>query len=125
MPSGCMAADGGSRSRRFEFAQVHSDAPEWRGAAAGGRAHAAAPASAPLADAALVVSDEAAGLQGGVQDWNAWLPAMTAIDRTLERLARGLDRLDSLLAIRDALSNAADRIDTSLGGRRYAGGGAD
>ncbi len=65
----------------IEFSQVNSDAPEWRGVA-----HAAGaiglPASAPLADAALVISDDAWAAKR-CEDWKAWLQALTAIDRTL------------------------------------------
>jgi len=65
----------------IEFAQVHSDAPEWRGAAQAAGAL-GLPASAPLADTALVVSD-GAWVARRREDWNAWLPALTVIDRTL------------------------------------------
>ena len=65
----------------IEFAQVHSDAPEWRGAAQAAGAL-GLPASAPLADAALVVDDNAF-VSKQRQDWGAWLRAMTIIDQTL------------------------------------------
>lgn len=65
----------------IEFAQVHSDAPEWRGAAQAAGAL-GLPASAPLADTALVVSD-GAWVSRRREDWNEWLSALTAIDRTL------------------------------------------
>ena len=63
------------------FKQVQSDAAELQGAA-----HAAgvsiAPASAPVADQALVVSDDAWDARQR-EDWAAWLRAITAVDRLL------------------------------------------
>ena len=65
----------------IEFAQVHSDAPEWRGAAqaAGARC---VPASTLVADTALLIIDDAWGSRQR-QDWGAWLQAITAVDRAL------------------------------------------
>ena len=74
----------------IEFSQVHSDAPEWQGAA-----HAAGalglPASAPLADKSLVISDDAL-VSRRREDWSGWLQAMTVIDTGLiEHPAASID----------------------------------
>jgi len=65
----------------IEFAQVHSDAPEWQGAAQAAGAL-GLPASAPLADTALVINDDLSASKRR-EDWSAWLQAMTGIDRAL------------------------------------------
>lgn len=65
----------------IEFAQVQSDAPEWQGAAQAAGAL-GLPASAPLADTALVVSVDLSASKRR-EDWSAWLQAVTMIDRTL------------------------------------------
>lgn len=65
----------------IEFAQVHSDAAEWRGAAQAAGAL-GLPVSAPLANTALVVRDDALASKRR-EDWIAWLQAMTVIDRVL------------------------------------------
>ena len=65
----------------IEFAQVQSDAAALQGAAqaAGARI---APASAPVADKALVILDDA-WVSKQRQDWAAWLRTITALDSTL------------------------------------------
>ncbi|MGZ9076523.1 MAG: hypothetical protein ACXW13_12195 [Burkholderiaceae bacterium] len=65
----------------IEFAQVHSDAPEWQGIAQAAGAL-GLPASAPLADTALVVSD-GAWVSRRREDWSGWLQAMNVKDRAL------------------------------------------
>ena len=75
------------------FGQVHSNAPEWQGAAqaAGARG---VPASAPVADTALVVIDDSWGSKQR-QDWGTWLHAITAVDRTL--VEHPADSIDLIL----------------------------
>ena len=75
---------GGGRWKRLPpigFTQVQSDAAELQGAAqaagAGG-----APVSAPAADKALVVCDDAWNARQR-QDWAAWLRAMIEVDHSL------------------------------------------
>jgi hypothetical protein len=78
----------------IEFAQVHSDAPEWQGAAqaAGARGM---PASTRVADTALVVIDDA-WVSKQRQDWGTWLQAITAVDRRL--VERADDSIDLILS---------------------------
>ena len=66
---------------QIEFAQVHSDAPEWQGIAQAAGAL-GLPASAPLAHTALVVSDDAWAAKRR-DDWSGWLQAMNVKDRAL------------------------------------------
>jgi len=77
----------------IEFAQVHSDAPEWQGVAqaAGARGM---PASTRVVDTALVVGDDA-WLSRQRQDWGAWLQAITAVDRVL--VEHPADSIDLIL----------------------------
>ena len=65
----------------IEFSQVHSDAPEWQGIAQAAGAL-GLPASAPLADAALVISDDAWDSKRR-EDWSGWLQAMNVKGRAL------------------------------------------
>jgi hypothetical protein len=77
----------------IEFAQVHSDAPEWQGVAqaAGARG---VPASTRVADTALVIIDNAL-VSKQRQDWGAWLQAITAVDRAL--VEHPADSIDLIL----------------------------
>ena len=77
----------------IEFAQVHSDAPEWQGVAqaAGARG---VPASTRVADTALVIIDNA-WVSKQRQDWGAWLQAITAVDRAL--VEHPADSIDLIL----------------------------
>lgn len=92
----------------IEFAHVQADSPEWPGAAlaAGARG---LPASAPVADSALLVVEDAL-LSMQRQDWAAWLQAMTALDHRLAKHAD--DSIDLILcgaATRTFASRPSDR----------------
>jgi hypothetical protein len=78
---------------QIEFAQVHSDAPEWQGVAqaAGARG---VPASTRVTDTALVIIDNA-WVSKQRQDWGAWLQAITAVDRAL--VEHPADSIDLIL----------------------------
>ena len=93
----------------IEFAQVHSDAAEWQGAAqaAGARG---VPASAQVVDSALVVCD-AAWAAKQRQDWGAWLRAITAIDHALaEHAGDAIDLIVAGDALRTFRSRPFDRF---------------
>lgn len=92
----------------IEFAQVHSDAPEWRGAAQAAGARGLS-ARTPVADTALVVIDNALASKQR-QDWGAWLQAITGVDRALgEHLADSIDLIFCGDTLRTFESRASDR----------------
>lgn len=75
---------GGGRWQRLppiQFSEVHSDAPEWRGAAdaAGARG---LPLNANVSDSALIVIDQALTPRRS-EDWTGWLQALSAVDQML------------------------------------------
>lgn len=92
----------------IEYAQVQSDALEWRGAAQAAGA-AGVPLNAHVIDNALLVIDDAV-LPNRLTEWAAWLQAMMAIDRRLA--AHASDAIDLVLAgrsVRTFASRPSDR----------------
>ncbi|HYM46866.1 MAG TPA: hypothetical protein VES91_00205 [Burkholderiaceae bacterium] len=69
----------------IEYAQVHSDEPTWQGAAQAAGAL-GVPSSTNVVNSSLLVIDDP-WLPKRLEDWEAWLRAMAAIDRQLANLA--------------------------------------
>ena len=92
----------------IEFGQVHSDAPEWQGAAqaAGARGM---PASTRAIDTALVVVDGVWAAKQR-QDWGAWLRAITTVEQALvEHRADSIDLIFGGDTLRTFRSRPSDR----------------
>lgn len=66
---------------RIDFAQVQSDAPEWRGAARAADAR-SCPTGAGVTDHSLVVIDDLLAPKQR-EDWAAWLQILSTIDQRL------------------------------------------
>ena len=93
---------------RIGYAQVQSDAPEWRGAAQAAGAH-GMPLDANTTQSALLVVDDTL-LPARLEDWGAWLRAMATIDRRLTPYTA--DAVDLVLAgstVRTFASRPSDR----------------
>ena len=92
----------------IRFTQVQSDAAELQGAAQAAGAS-VAPVSAPAADKALVISDDAWDARKR-QDWAAWLRAITTVDRSLaEHSNDAIDLIFSGNTLRTFELRASDR----------------
>lgn len=90
------------------FTQVQSDAAGLQGAAQAAGAS-VAPVSAPAADKALIVSDDAWDARQR-QDWAAWLRAITEVDRSLvEHSDDAIDLIFSGKSLRIFELRASDR----------------